>query len=220
MFTTGFYVALILVAVGAYLLGSINTAIIVSHIHAGDDVRNHGSGNAGMTNMLRTYGKGPAAFTAMGDFLKAVLAVVLGRVVFTLAGFTPDNGFPLDAGYIAGLCVLLGHIFPIYFRFKGGKGVMAALGVILVVNPLAFLVIAVIFIPLVFITRIVSIGSVLGSIAYPFVTWAVLYLLGKEPLYDTLCAAIIGILILYMHRDNIKRLLSGTENKFERKPKP
>lgn len=211
-----FLIALPLVALCSYLLGSINTAIIVSRVYAGDDVRLHGSGNAGMTNILRTYGKVPAVFTAVGDFLKAVAAVLLGRLIFYLAGL---SAFPLDAGYIAGLFVLLGHIFPVFFRFRGGKGVMTALGVIFMTNPIAFLIIAAIFVPLVCAVRIVSLGSVLGAAAYPFVTWAVRHFQGREPLYDTLCAAVIAVLILYMHRANIRRLLSGTENKFERKKK-
>lgn len=215
MFTPNVLIAILVVALVSYLLGSINSAIIVSHIHAKDDVRRHGSGNAGMTNILRTYGKGPAVATAMGDFFKAVLAVLLGRLAFHLAGFPED--FPLDAGYIAGLFVLLGHLFPVYFRFKGGKGVMTTLGVILMVNPIAFLIIALIFVPLVFITKIVSFSSVLGAIVFPFVTWGVRYFQGREPLYDTISAGIIAVIILYMHRDNITRLLNGTENKFGQK---
>lgn len=206
-----FWITTALVAVAAYLLGSINTAIIVSHFWAGDDIRKHGSGNAGMTNMLRIYGKGPATLTAVGDFLKAVVAVLLGRLAFWLAGL---DYLPLDAGYLAGLFVLLGHLFPLYFHFKGGKGVMTCLGVMLVVNPIAFLIIAVVFVPLVFITKIVSLSSVLGAACYPFVTWGVLHFIGREPLYDSICAAIIAVIILVMHKSNIKRLLTGTENKF------
>lgn len=217
MFSVQFYLALALTALIAYLLGSINCAIIVSYFYAKDDIRKHGSGNAGMTNMLRTYGKLPAALTAVGDFLKAVLSVFAGRLIFDLMGMGIQTGFPVDAGYIAGFFVLLGHLFPLYFKFKGGKGVITTLGVMLVVNPIAFLIIAVVFIPLIFITRIVSIGSVLGAICYPFVTFGTLYFFDRPPLYDTLSSAVIALIIIVMHRDNIKRLLNGTENKFSPK---
>lgn len=214
MITPIFVLSFAIVAVISYLLGSINSAIIVSHFYAGDDIRKHGSGNAGMTNILRTYGKGPAALTALGDFLKAVIAVLLGRLVFYLAALTPQTGYHLDAGYVAGLFVMLGHLFPVYFKFRGGKGVMTTLGVILIVNPVAFLLIIIVFIPLIFATKIVSLSSVVGAVCYPFIIWGVLHFQGREPLYDTICAAVIAVIILYMHRSNIKRLLTGTENKF------
>ena len=209
-----FVLLTIVIAAASYLLGSINSAIIVSRIVAGEDIRHHGSGNAGMTNMLRTYGKMPAMFTALGDFLKAVISVVFARILFYFAGYTLDSGFPVDAGYIAGLFVLLGHLFPAYFHFKGGKGVVTILGVMMIVNPIVFLITAVIFIPLVFITKIVSLGSVIGAVCYPVLTWFVLTALDRPPLYDTVCAVILAAIILLMHRGNISRLLSGTENKF------
>lgn len=210
MFTPTFFVCAAIVAAVSYLLGSVNCAIVVSWLYAGEDIRKHGSGNAGMTNMLRTYGKGPAALTALGDFLKAVVAVLIGRIAFGLAGLT----VPLDPGYLAALFVLLGHLFPIYFGFKGGKGVMTSLGAILMVNPLAFLALAVLFVPLVFFTRIVSIGSVLGAAAFPFITWAVRWLQGREPLYDTVCAVVISVIVLVMHKENIVRLVKGQERRF------
>lgn len=199
----------------AYLLGSVNFAIIVSRVMGGD-VREHGSGNAGMTNILRTYGKLPAVLTALGDLAKALAAVVLARVLIAQA--IPDPVF--DIGYLAGIFVMLGHVYPIFFKFRGGKGVMTSLGVILVVDPVAFIIIAVIFIPLIFITRIVSIGSVLGAASFPIITLVVRLIQGRNPLYDTLLACVYTVIILVMHRDNIKRLLSGTENKFGSNKKP
>lgn len=210
MFTPMFFFCAAAVAVISYLLGSINSAIIVSRVFAGDDVRKHGSGNAGMTNMLRTYGKGLATLTALGDFFKAVIAVGLGRAIFSLVALT----VPVDPGYLAALFVLLGHLFPLYFGFKGGKGVMTSLGAILMINPLAFLALAVVFVPIVFITRIVSIGSVLGAISFPFLTWGIRCLQHREPLYDTICAVIIAVIVLVMHRENIVRLLKGQERRF------
>jgi len=209
MFTTNFFISCAIVAVISYLLGSFNFGIIVSHFYAKDDVRKHGSGGAGMTNMLRTYGKLPAVLTAIGDFSKAVIAIVISKFVFANAELVTSS-----AGYIAGLFVLLGHVFPLYFGFKGGKGVMTSLAMILVVNPVVFLIIAVIFIPIVFITKIVSIASVLGAIAFPVFTFIVNSVMGKPVLFETSCAVITGLLILFLHRENIKRLLNGTENKF------
>ncbi len=198
------------IALLSYLIGSISFAIIVSRLLAGDDVRRHGSGNAGMTNMLRTYGKGPATLTFLGDFFKAAVAITLSRWLLARTGVT----LPLDVGYVSGLCVLLGHLFPLYFHFKGGKGVASSLGIIFCINPLVFAIIAVVFVPIVLITRIVSLGSVLGALFYPFITWLVVSRQGGSPWYDTISAAIIGGLLLVMHRDNIKRLLTGTERRF------
>ena len=142
--------ACVLAAVVAYLLGSISSAVIVSRIYAHDDVRKYGSKNAGMTNVLRTYGKLPALFTFLGDFFKGVLAVVAGRLIFSVMGVTA-----FDAGYLAGFFALLGHLYPIYFGFKGGKGILTSLGIILVVNPLVFAILLIIFLPVLFVTRIV-----------------------------------------------------------------
>jgi glycerol-3-phosphate acyltransferase PlsY len=196
--------------VAAYLLGSVNFAVIVSRIYAKDDVRKHGSGNAGMTNILRTYGKGPAAVTAVGDLLKSVAAIFLARWLFARAGITE-----IDAGYIAGLFVILGHVYPLYFGFKGGKGVITTLGVMLLVNPLVFAIILVVFVAPVFITRIVSLSSVLGAIAYPVLTGIVGYFRGTPSLwFSTGSSAVYSAMVLYSHRGNIKRLLKGEEPRF------
>ena len=204
---------------GGYLLGSLNAAIIVSRLLKGDDIRRHGSGNAGMTNMLRTYGKGPAALTALVDFLKAAAAILLARflVGFYAAAYAVQLG--IDVGYIAGLGALLGHLFPLYFGFKGGKGAITALGVIFCLNPLVFAILVAVFVPLIFITRIVSISSIVGAASIPFLTWAVLAYQGKPPFFDSLFSGAIGLIIIVMHRENIRRLLNGTENRFGKKKK-
>lgn len=209
MISTATVLTLCVVAVTSYLLGSCNFAIILTRIFAKDDIRKHGSGNAGMTNVLRTYGKIPAICTALGDFFKAVAAIVLARWLFARAGIQL-----VDAGYIAGLFVFLGHLFPLYFRFKGGKGVMTTLGIVCAVNPLVFLIIAIIFVPFVFLTRIVSLASIVGAVAFPVLTYVVLSLQGRPALYDTICALVYAAIIIFMHRQNIKRLLSGTESRF------
>ena len=200
--------ACVLAGVIAYLLGSISFAIIVSRIYAHDDVRKYGSKNAGMTNILRTYGKMPAFFTLLGDFLKGVLAVVIGRWIFSIFGVTE-----FDAGYLAGFFALLGHLYPIYFGFKGGKGVLTSLGIILVVNPLVFFILLIIFLPVLFITRIVSLVSVTGALLYPFVTLIVDRCLRKPLLFDFLFAALFSVIVIFKHRGNIQRLINGTERR-------
>ena len=204
----------IAVTVGSYLIGSLNSAVILSKLVYGDDIRRHGSGNAGMTNMLRVYGKKAAIYTTIGDFSKVAAAILISRLIFHMMDLT----LAVNIGSISGVAVFLGHAFPIFFGFAGGKGVVTTLGTILCVNPLVFLIIALIFIPMAFITRIVSLASVLGGTSYPIVTWLVLTLMGREPLYDTIAAAVFSLLIIIMHRENIKRLLNGTENRFG-KPK-
>lgn len=200
--------ACVLAGVIAYLLGSISFAIIVSRIYAHDDVRKYGSKNAGMTNILRTYGKMPAFFTLLGDFLKGVLAVVIGRWIFSIFGVTE-----FDAGYLTGFFALLGHLYPIYFGFKGGKGVLTSLGIILVVNPLVFFILLIIFLPVLFITRIVSLVSVTGALLYPFVTLIVDLCLRKPLLFDFLFAALFSVIVIFKHRGNIQRLINGTERR-------
>lgn len=197
------------VALVSYLLGSVSFAVIVSRIGAKDDVRNHGSGNAGMTNILRSYGKKMAAFTAIGDFGKGVIAVALGRIIFSLAGIQG-----IDAGYIAGLFVILGHLYPLFFGFKGGKGVLTSLGAAVIVSPIPFLVIAGIAIPTVFAVKIVSLISVIGFALYPVVVVAVDLLLNKPLWGELLFSLIVSSLGIWKHRSNIQRLRAGTEYKF------
>ena len=124
-----FVLGIVICVVVPYLLGSLNFAVIISKSRYKDDVRTHGSGNAGATNMLRTHGKSAAALTLLGDLLKAVVSVLLALFLM------PGDGF----AYIAGLCCMLGHAFPVYYGFKGGKGVVVAAGTMLVLNPLVFL---------------------------------------------------------------------------------
>lgn len=197
---------ILLSALCAYLLGSINSAILVSHFYAKDDIRKYGSGNAGMTNILRTYGKVPAVFTALGDFGKGAIAVLIGRLIFHILGI--DN---VDGGYAAGFFALIGHLFPLYFGFKGGKGVLTSSGVVFVIHPLIFFVLACIVIPTMFITKIVSLGSLLAAVLFPIATFL---FTGFNFDLDLLFSLLISGVVIYMHRANIKRLLNGTENKF------
>lgn len=207
--TPRFWLAAGLAALAAYLIGSVSFAVIVSRVGAQDDVRKHGSGNAGMTNILRNYGKKMAALTAIGDFGKGVVAVALGRMLFLLLGVAA-----VDGGYIAGFFALLGHLFPLYFGFKGGKGVLTSLGVVLMLNWKVFLMLVVLLVPVVFIVKIVSLTVIIGYVLFPIFTVLVDHFSGKPFWFDLLFALLLSGLGAFMHRENIERLLNGTEYRF------
>lgn len=195
----------------AYFLGSMNFAVIISKYKFHDDIRTHGSGNAGMTNMLRTYGKSAAVFTLLGDVLKGVVSVFLGM---TLAG---------EAGaYIAGLACMLGHAFPCYHGFKGGKGVLVTAATLLCLEPVVFGIVFLVFIIIVAFTKFISLGSIIGSMLYPIFLNS-LYPFLNAGLEESAVPAIVSILnavlVVWLHRENIKRLLAGNENKFSLKKK-
>lgn len=191
-----------------YLLGSISFAVIVSRIYAKDDVRNYGSHNAGMTNVLRVYGVVPAFFTLLGDFGKGILAVMFGRMIFQAFGISG-----MDAGYISGLAALLGHLFPLWFGFRGGKGVLTSIGILIAINPIVMGMILLIEIPFVLVVRIVSLASITGAALYPLLTYMVKTYQGQAAMLDTCFAVIFAALVIWMHRSNIQRLLNGTEKR-------
>lgn len=201
-----------LAAIIGYLLGSINFAIIVCRLLDHDDIRSHGSGNAGMTNVLRVYGKKQAALVLLGDFGKGVAAVFIARYIFERAGITV-----MDGAYVGALAVLLGHLFPLFFGFRGGKGVLTSAGIMLLVNPVVFAILVPVIVVFMLVTRIVSLGSITAAVLYPILTYFVVNAQGKPPLLDTLLAALMAVLVIYMHRSNIKRLLNGTESRFGKK---
>lgn len=208
------------VALEAYLLGSIDTGILVSRLVYHDDVRKHGSGAAGMTNMLRTFGKKAAAMTAAGDVLKGVLAVCIGRWLFTfLSGqlFSPYLGV-----YLAAILAVVGHLKPLYFGFKGGKGVLVAGGAILAVQPILFPCLFVIFLACLIPTGMVSLGSIVMAVCYPFLTLGYGLLTGlpaQDLAVTTIGAAVMAAMVFYMHRSNLQRIREGKEYRFGRKGK-
>ncbi len=187
-------------------------AILISKYHKMKDIRDFGSGNAGMTNMLRTFGMKAAIFTFTGDFLKGALAVSLSRVI--LKNFE----MPFDIGYVAAIFVVLGHIFPIYFKFNGGKGVATAFGAMFMLNSMAFFTILIGLVPMVFIIRIVSAVSICGAAMYPVLIFLISYLSEGDLVHviipNTFFSIIISALTFYAHRENIKRLRNGTERFF------
>ena len=201
---------LLCVAIG-YLFGLVQTGYIYGKIKK-IDIRKHGSGNAGTTNALRTLGWKAGVITFIGDCLKCVLAVTVVQVLFIQ---DPHQG--LYAMY-AGLGAVLGHNFPFYLKFKGGKGIASTAGLILAVNPIMFLIVAVVFISIVLITQYVSLGSIIIMVL--FVIMVVIsgqsgwLLMLPGDLYEYYAIAIVlALLAIWRHRANIKRLLSGTENK-------
>lgn len=197
-----------------YLLGSINFGVIISKKEFNDDIRTHGSGNAGATNMLRTYGTKAAILTMVGDMLKAVLAVGLGYVLVGAHAIHPETSkiIPVDefGAAIAGLFVMLGHMFPILFKFKGGKGVATSAMVILMISPITCLFCLAIFLIIVIGTKYVSLGSIMGLIFYPIILSA--FSRGLNPT-ASIMAVLMAMAVVFMHRENIKRLASGTERK-------
>ena len=209
--------ACFIVAVISYLIGSCNMAIIISKFHKSKDIRDFGSGNAGMTNMLRTFGRRAATWTFVGDFIKGALVVFIAR------GIGKETGVIFDLAYFAALFVIIGHIYPIYFKFKGGKGIATALGAMFVLNWIAFITIAVGIIPMVFIIKIVSAVCLCGTSLYPVLSFVVLTLQGKNFFFEVIPYTMISLamagIIFYAHRENIARLRSGTEPSFGRKQK-
>lgn len=186
-----------------YILGSLNFAIIISRIFFRDDIRKYGSGNAGMTNMLRTYGKIPAAATLLLDMSKGLLAVIFGRFIFWEIGAA-----------VASLFVVLGHMFPCFYKFKGGKGVATTAMVALATNWFVFLLLLAVFLIIVIGTKYVSLGSVIGVALYP-----VFLARFNNTGWNVLAALIIAAFVIFMHRSNIKRIWNGTESKISLKSK-
>jgi glycerol-3-phosphate acyltransferase PlsY len=188
----------ILIIIFAYLLGSIPTGLLLSRALAGKDPRQQGSRNIGATNVMRTVGKGLGIITLLGDVLKGIIPVVIALWVIK------DNHWVAGTGMAA----FVGHCFPIYLRFKGGKGVATALGIFLPLAPLAVVFDIFFFAGVVATGRMVSVGSILAAAAMPVLTW----LLGYHVPYVIL-GICVAVLIIYRHKENIQRLLSGRENK-------
>ena len=195
-------------AIIAYLIGSINFSVIISKKIAGFDVREKGSGNAGTTNMLRSVGKKAAAVTLVCDILKGVVAILIALIIGKIIN-SVDTSVLVQT---AGIAVILGHTFPIFFKFKGGKGVATSLGVLIMSNWQIGLICLVFAILLIVLTQMVSVGSIAAAILYPVLTLFIPqnYIVeGNYIIYSILLA----VLIVFNHRENVKRLLNGTENR-------
>ncbi len=203
-------VTYIIIAIVAYLIGSINFSVILSKKMAGFDVREKGSGNAGTTNMLRSVGKKAAVITLICDILKGVvsigIAIIVGNIVKDL-----DKALLVQ---ISGILVVVGHTFPIFFGFKGGKGVATSLGVILMTNWKIGLICLIFALVLMALTKMVSVGSIAAAILFPVLTiFLTDTFIVTEGSNYFIYSILLAILVAFNHRENIKRILNGTENK-------
>lgn len=187
----------------AYLLGSISFAVIVVRAVSGEDIRAQGSGNAGATNVLRAYGKKPALLVALLDVAKGTAAVLLMRLA------TADPWWSAAAG----LAVVLGHVFPVFYGFRGGKGVATAVGAFAVLAPLALLCCMAVFVLVVALTRYVSLGSVISMVLLPPVAGVLFH----APRPVVTAAAVTALVVVFKHLGNLKRLARGEERKLGRK---
>lgn len=225
----------LLSAVVAYLLGSINTAVLVTRIvtKGKSDIRQMGSGNAGFTNVLRCVGKVPAIVTIVCDALKCVIAVLIGGFIFSFAGQllgSQDMVFAnelINCGkYIAGVFCILGHSYPVYFHFKGGKGVVTAAALIATEDWRVFLCIIATFLIIFICTKIISISSIISAVLYAPYTFVMTFVFDYPSGYSlyyvimsTIAALIIGIFVIVKHKENIGRLIRGEEKKITDKKK-
>lgn len=186
-----------------YLLGGIQTAILYSRLK-GMDIRQHGSGNAGATNTLRVLGKKAALIVFIGDLIKAILAVVICKILF------PDQA--LLVGLYAAIGAIIGHSYPVFFGFKGGKGIAVTVGAIYFIDVRIGLIVSLVFILSAFITKIVSLSSMLLTTGVPICI--LIFYKGNEHLIEAfLLGGVIAAITIYRHKENIKRLIAGTESK-------
>ena len=216
-----FIVCMIAAILVPYLLCGINTAIIVTKIKSGKDIRDLGSGNAGLTNTLRTQGKAAAVFVLIGDILKGVLSIIIIHLLFRyLTGidtYSHSDGWTW-INYLSGIFAVKGHVFPVYYGFKGGKGILVTFASMLAINWIAGVAPFIVFVIVVAVSRYVSLGSIIAAAFYPFAV-LVLSLIQNDP-----CAwinfglsAMIGAMLIFMHRENIKRLMTHTDKKLGQK---
>ena len=190
------FVLLAICAVAGYLLGSINFGVLISRAY-GKDVRDVGSGNAGATNMTRTFGKKAGVLTFVGDFLKAVLAIAICRFLFGSEG-----------ACICGLFCIVGHAYPLYFKFRGGKGVVCIAAMGLMTTPLVLLIMLAIFVIILFGFKMVSFASIMTMIIYPYVLFQ---FEGYGPWI--IYASVAALFVVFLHRKNIVRIFNHTESK-------
>lgn len=198
-----FFLWYLVVAAASYLLGSVNTAVVVSKLVYKDDVRRHGSKNAGMTNMFRVFGKKAGFLTLGGDFLKAFLAVFVTMILF---------GSHFGAPYVAAFFCAFGHIFPVFYGFKGGKGVLIAAVSILFLDPPVFLLVAAVFALMFFTTRVVSLSSITAALLYPLISSC---FPKNNFIVTTVFSLALGVFVVVMHKDNIRRLWNKEEPRVE-----
>lgn len=205
--------AYIIMAIIAYAIGSINFSVIISRKMAGFDVRDKGSGNAGSTNVLRTVGKKAAALTLFCDIMKGVIAILISLLVGKIA----KDYSPAILVEISAIAVVVGHTFPIFFEFRGGKGVATSLGIILLINWKIGLICLIFALMLMLVTRMVSLGSISAAVLFAvliiFIRDSYLFGLLEFEFSFIIFGILMALLVIFNHRSNLKRIMSGTENK-------
>lgn len=201
--------ATVLIAAGAYLIGSIPTGYLLVRAFRHQDIRTVGSGNIGATNVMRSGGKGLGAATFALDVLKGAVAVLLGMLAGAHLGTAAQ---PRNIEALTALFAVLGHMFPVWLSFRGGKGVATGFGVFLVAAPWAALAAIAVFALILAFSRYVSLSSILGAASFPIFAW--LLVTGLRPPFFLAVQAIVALLIIVKHHQNIRRLLAGTESRF------
>ncbi|MBE6591193.1 MAG: glycerol-3-phosphate 1-O-acyltransferase PlsY [Ruminococcaceae bacterium] len=208
------FIAMLLVgytisSIVSYLLGSVNTAIIVSRGLYKKDIRSYGSKNAGMTNMFRVFGKKAGILTLLGDVLKALIAVLISSLIV---------GRAFGGAHLGGFFCIFGHVFPLYYNFKGGKGVLVAAVTVLIIDPVVFLLLALVWGLMLWVTKIVSVASITAAAMYPLIS--IKFTSANSFFTTALFAVAIAAFIIVMHKDNILRLKNGTEKRIGEKKEP
>lgn len=226
----GYVIAGAIAGIVSYLIGSINFSIIVTKfIMSKEDIRSMGSGNAGFTNVLRSVGKLPAIITAIGDFLKGILSVYIGYSIFSSPLFFDSVSFSQVkfGGYFAGICCFIGHIYPCFFKFRGGKGVLTASAMVFMTDLRLYILVMTVFFIVLICSKIVSLSSISAVASYPVFSFFVLYFVdykkGLIPFeyitFVVVMSLFVSAFIIYKHKANIKRLLAGEEKKIQPKKK-
>lgn len=216
------------VIVTAYLLGSVNVAILVTKLFSGKDIRTMGSGNAGFTNVMRSVGKTAGIITFIGDFLKCAVSVAIGGLVFKTMSTDTVNAVELVGygKYLAGVFCFLGHIFPVYFKFKGGKGIVTMTAIAAMINFPVFLISLISFAVVFLVTRIISISSLTAAAVFTVTTFLFTYFYNCKCLGEVSFKYVVTVSVLTLgitattfikHRSNIQRLINGTEKKLTTK---
>lgn len=206
---TGLIICLLGTAIFGYFVGSANTAILVGMAY-GIDIRTKGSGNAGMTNTMRTLGSFAGILVIIGDMLKAFISCIVGYLVIKYFATEYLEQFASLGSIAGGFAVVTGHIWPVYFKFKGGKGVLTAFTALLTIDYKPALVSLALFIIVILLTRYVSLGSIIGTVSFPI---SAILFKGKIEIWYIVLLIMLCSLIVFMHKGNISRLLKGTESK-------
>ncbi len=202
----------VLVVIFAYLIGSISFAVVFSKIFMKDDIRTHGSGNAGTTNMMREGGFLPGALTFICDALKGFVACYVGKIVFGMLNIPNADKWAIYGAFICGVACMLGHVFPIFFGFRGGKGIATSVGIFAVCCPIAIVIGLAVFAIIVLVFRYVSVASITAAITV--VTLTMVFYNDAALLWpQAILAVIMGLIVILKHIENIKRIFNGTENK-------